>query len=90
MGAAKNIPIDVQDVGNVALRIGQLAERTPPTDAPAPAPTEPTPAPPPAEDVDEAEREEAKQALKQLANQQLAEDESRALIDRLNRSAAGA
>jgi len=71
-------------------QIGQLAERTPPTDAPAPAPTEPTPAPPPAEDVDEAEREEAKQALKQLANQQLAEDESRALIDRLNRSAAGA
>lgn len=27
MGAAKNIPIDVKDVGDVALRINQLAER---------------------------------------------------------------
>jgi hypothetical protein len=27
MGAAKNIPIDVKDVGDVALRISQLAER---------------------------------------------------------------
>lgn len=63
-------------------QIGQLAERTPPSDVPPSAPE------PPADDSAENDAEREEEA-KQLAKQ-LAEDESRALIDRLNRSAAGA